>query len=225
MSNEAVAQERVGVKFSLAKMLHARARTQEAVRLIGERIRPGMTEADGLRIAFDALRELGMERTWHQPIIRFGAQTLTTYLDRSDGATVLRQNDIFFVDLGAVWDGHEGDAGDTFVVGADPEMHACRQAIHELWDGVAAQWQQGACTGHELYAFADRLATQMGWRLNFAVKGHRLSDFPHAIYNAGRLAEFSGCPSAGLWVLELQLAHPTRPFGSFFEDLMLGSIA
>ena len=28
---------------------------------------------------------------------------------------MLVESDIFFVDLGVVWDGHEGDAGDTFV--------------------------------------------------------------------------------------------------------------
>jgi len=28
-------------------------------------------------------------------------------------------------------------------------------------------------------------------------------------------------PASGLWVLEIQLRHPTRPFGAFFEDLLL----
>jgi Xaa-Pro aminopeptidase len=219
--DSAALQERVGPGFSLEKMLHARDRTQEAVRRIGQRIVPGMSEADGVLVAFDTLRELEMERIWHQPIVRFGPQTLTSYLERTDGTTVLRDDDIFFIDLGAVWEGHEGDAGDTFVVGHDPAMHACRHAVRTLWDRVAAHWQRGTCSGAALYDLAAREAQDRGWRLNLSVKGHRLSDFPHALYQAGRLADYAGSPQAGLWVLELQIAHPTLPFGAFYEDLML----
>jgi hypothetical protein len=53
------------------------------------------------------------------------------------------------------------------------------------------------------------------------IKGHRVSDFPHAIYKAGNLGDFEDCPDAGVWILEIQLAHPTRPFGSFYEDLLI----
>jgi hypothetical protein len=28
-------------------------------------------------------------------------------------------------------------------------------------------------------------------------------------------------PSSGLWVLEIQIRHPTRPISAFYEDLML----
>ena len=61
----------------------------------------------------------------------------------------------------------------------------------------------------------------MGWRLNLEIRGHRLSDFPHAIYRAGDLGDFALCPAAGLWMLEIQIAHQTRPFGAFFEDLLV----
>ena len=29
-----------------------------------------------------------------------------------------------------------------------------------------------------------------------------------------------GTPVEGLWILEIQIAHPTRPFGAFYEDLL-----
>ncbi len=60
----------------------------------------------------------------------------------------------------------------------------------------------------------------MGWRLNLDIKGHRVCDFPHAIYRAGSLGDFGQCPATGLWILEIQIAHPTRPFGAFHEDLL-----
>jgi len=27
-------------------------------------------------------------------------------------------------------------------------------------------------------------------------------------------------PSSGLWILEIQIAHPSEPFGAFYEDLL-----
>jgi hypothetical protein len=61
----------------------------------------------------------------------------------------------------------------------------------------------------------------MGWTLNWKVKGHRVSDFPHAIYKAGALGDFEGAPATGLWILEIQIAHPDRPIGAFYEDLLI----
>ncbi|HEY0296511.1 MAG TPA: hypothetical protein VGC69_14380 [Bordetella sp.] len=60
----------------------------------------------------------------------------------------------------------------------------------------------------------------MGWKLNLDMKGHRVGDFPHAIYKPGKLADLADTPSEGLWILEIQIAHPTRPFGAFYEDLL-----
>jgi hypothetical protein len=53
------------------------------------------------------------------------------------------------------------------------------------------------------------------------MSGHRLSEFPHAAHHKGALADAPFTPSPGLWMLEIQLRHPTRPFGAFYEDLLL----
>jgi hypothetical protein len=60
----------------------------------------------------------------------------------------------------------------------------------------------------------------MGWRLNLDIKGHRVSDFPHAIHRGGDLGDFENYPNAGLWILEIQIAHPSKPYGAFYEDLL-----
>lgn len=60
----------------------------------------------------------------------------------------------------------------------------------------------------------------MGWQLNLDIKGHRVSDFPHAIHRGGDLGDFEHCPNAGLWILEIQIAHPNKPYGAFYEDLL-----
>ena len=214
-------REAVGARFAPAAMLHARARSFDAVDRIAAAIRPGHTEGEATALAQAILVDMGMERHWHPLLVRFGEGTLLKSNEQSDPARTLGERDIFYVDIGPVWDGHEGDAGDTFAVGGDAEMRACGEAARTLWHDVAARWRDDGLTGTDLYAFAGERAQAMGWRLNHEIKGHRVSDFPHAIYKAGKLADFAQRPASGLWILEIQIAHPTRPFGAFYEDLLV----
>ena len=215
-------REAVGAAFSLDAMMKAQALTFEAVRRIAAGIVPGTTEGCGGELAQEVLEDLGMERLWHKNVVRFGAGTTETFHGDFQPDYVLQANDIFFVDLGAVFGGHEGDAGDTFVVGDDPEMAACAEAARTLWRETAARWRDDRLTGKALYSFALERAKAMGWRLNWQVKGHRVSDFPHAIYNGGPLGALDTAPVPGVWILEIQIRHPTRPFGAFYEDLLVG---
>ncbi len=202
-------------------MQHARERSWGAVRQIAAEIRPGMTEGASRLLASEILKKLGMDRIWHPTIVRFGEGTLKVFKQLSDPERVLEERDIFFVDIGPVWREHEGDAGDTFVVGDDPEMHACAEAARALWRDVSARWREDGLGGTALYEYASERAAEMGWLLNLDVKGHRVCDFPHAIYKAGSLGDFGKCPHTGLWILEIQLRHPTRPFGAFYEDILM----
>lgn len=214
-------REAVGEAFSFPAMVRARDLTFEAVRRIAGQVSPGMTEGRAHQVADQVLATMGMERLFHRNVIRFGPGTLETFHGEHQPDYALKTDDIFFVDLGAVWDGHEGDAGDTFVVGSDPDMHACAQAARSLWEEAAALWRDKGLTGQALYEFAQTRAIATGWRLNWEMKGHRVSDFPHAIYKAGPLGDFDGVPADGLWMLEIQIAHPTRAIGAFYEDLLI----
>ena len=225
MSEQHRPKEAVGAAFSLQAMLKARDLTFEAVRRIAAEIRPGVTEGQGHEIAQRVVEEMGMERVWHRHVVRFGPGTTETFFGDFSPDYVLQPNDIFYVDLGVVWDGHEGDAGDTFAVGDDPEMAACCAAARALWDEAAARWREEGLSGEALYRFAEQRAREMGWRLNWEVKGHRVSDFPHAIHKGGKLGDFETTPAPGLWILEIQIAHPTRPMGAFYEDLLIGEAA
>jgi methionine aminopeptidase len=216
-------REAVGEAFSLAKMVTARDLTFEAVRRIAEAVKPGTTEGRGNELAQEILEAMGMERLWHKNVIRFGPGTLETFFGDFQPDYVLKRDDIFYVDLGVVWDGHEGDAGDSFTVGGDAEMAACCQAARDIWQDVAARWRARGETGAALYAYAKTRTEALGWTLNWAVKGHRVSDFPHSIYKAGTLGDLDILPKTGLWILEIQIAHPTRPFGAFYEDLLIGA--
>ncbi|WP_236201975.1 M24 family metallopeptidase [Pseudomonas pseudonitroreducens] len=220
MNTAVYAKEAVGANYALESMQYAQARTWEAVDAIAAAIRPGMTELEAVAIGKQVLADLGMERIWHPLLIRFGANTLKTFKQRSEGNPALGTDDIFFIDMGVVWRGHEGDAGATFVTGNDPQMVACAAAAKSLFERVAAHWRDTGCSGVALYDFAHQQAEAMGWKLNLDIKGHRVSDFPHAIYRAGDLGDYAEHPNRGLWILEIQLAHPSKAYGAFYEDLL-----
>jgi Xaa-Pro aminopeptidase len=214
------AKQAVGKRFSVESMQHARTMTWQVVDAVAQKIRPGMRESEANVICKEVLNDLGMDRIWHPILIRFGENTLKTFKERPQVDAQLGEHDIFFVDLGVVWDGHEGDAGATYVVGDDAQMQACKLAAKTLFDEVEQHWRSTGAGGKALYDFAAQRADVHGWRLNVDIKGHRVSDFPHAIYKAGNLGDFDARPDANLWILEIQIAHPTRPFGAFYEDLL-----
>ena len=213
-------REAVGARFDPARMTHARVQSWAALRAISERMRPGISEEEARAQALQVFSELGVERLWHPVLIRIGANTRKTYRQRSDPTVRLGENDIYFIDLGLVFDGHEGDVGDTFAIGDTPQQRACAEAARSLFDQVAQAWRAQGLSGRALYDFATERAQAMGWRFNHAIKGHRLGDYPHAVHKAGDLGALEGTPSPGLWVLEIQIAHPTEPFGAFYEDLL-----
>lgn len=215
------AREAVGEHFDLSRMLYARERTWAALHGIRERMRPGISEDEAKAEAAEVFRELGFERLWHPVLIRIGANTTKTFRQPSDPSVRLGENDIYFIDLGLVFDGHEGDVGDTFVIGRAPERQACADAARVLFHEVAQAWRTQGLSGQALYALAGARAEAMGWRLNHETKGHRVSDFPHAVHKAGDLGDLAATPSSGLWILEIQLAHPSEPFGAFYEDLLV----
>ncbi len=129
-------KEAVGVAYSIDSMRYAQAMTWRAIEALSKLIRPGMLESEARELGKKVLADLDMQRIWHPLLVRFGANTLRTFKERSDGDPVLGENDIYFIDMGAVWQGHEGDAGATFSTGNNPEMAACARAAKELFDQV-----------------------------------------------------------------------------------------
>lgn len=219
--DEKLKAEAVGGHFDRAMFLHVRERTRKVINDIAARIHPGMIEEDAIAMAKDQLRAAEMLRGWHGLHVRFGTNTLKNFGQPSEPGVVLRDNDIFFIDIGPVWQKWEGDGGDTFVVGSDPEMLGAQRDVRDLFGRVRAKWLAEGLSGLELYDFAAAEAQTMGWELNLDMSGHRLADFPHAVLHKGSLAEASFVPSPGLWVLEIQIRHPDRPFSAFYEDLLL----
>jgi Xaa-Pro aminopeptidase len=213
--------EGVGPAFTKEQMLIMRGKTRSIIHQIAAHAKPGMVEEDAVEWAKNLLAENGMVRGWHDVYVRFGSNTLKTFGAPSDPGVVLKDNDIFLIDIGPVWEEWEGDGGDTFVVGTAPEMEKCAEDARKLFHVVRHKWESTGMTGKELYEFAVAEAASMGWELNMDLSGHRLSDFPHAAIYDGPMADVDFKPSPLLWVLEIHIRHPTAGYGAFFEDMLL----
>lgn len=220
-SHEQSRAEAVGEGYDREMMLLARQRTRRAMHEIAARIAPGMLEEQAMEIARSVLKEAGMLRGWHAVHVRFGPNTLKSFGAPSEPGVRLRENDIFFIDIGPVWQQWEGDAGETFVVGHDSDMHRAARDVRTVFERVQAKWLAERLTGEALYRHAAAEARSLGWELNLEMSGHRLSEFPHAAHYRGALAAAPFTPSPSLWVLEIQIRHPERPFSAFYEDLLL----
>jgi Metallopeptidase family M24 len=224
MTRPQAAVEAVGDVFDMAKLLEQRARTHEAISSIAAAIRPGMREDEAVTLANHMLSEREMRRGWHKVNLRFGVNTTLTFHSPSEPGVVLGDSDIFFIDIGPVFEQWEGDAGDTFVVGHDAEFSRCAADARAVFHAARRRWLADGLSGRALYDFAAAEAARLGWEFNWEMLGHRISDFPHKLIFDGTMAEVDFVPSAGLWVLEIQIRHPTRPFGAFFEDILLEDI-
>ena len=220
-TQDAAAIEQTKAGFSVEKMLETRVKAQQAVSRIAAQVQVGMLEEDANKMVVATLREMGATKAFHKPYIRFGSNTTKTFGADSDPGIRLGDDDIFFIDVGPVWEEYEGDAGDTFVTGSNPELKRCAVDARRIFNAVAQKWQTERATGSELYHHAVQMANDLGWVLNLDLGGHRLGDYSSAEHYEGPLSEISFHPSSNLWMVEIHIRHPEQQFGAFYEDLLI----
>lgn len=214
--------ESVGEIFDEKLLQEARDRTLAVIEEAARQTRPGMTEREAKALIKRIQTEKGCPRFWHAPQVRFGENTLEPFGKPGRPDVVLKEKDIFFYDLGPLFEDHEGDVGRTYAVGGDPEMQKCAADCEAIWQEVRAHWQDSKATGEELYRFAEECAAKRGWILTTrGANGHRVADFPHSARKRGSVEKLDVHPSANRWILEVQIRHPRLSFGAFYEDLLV----
>ena len=213
--------ERVGPAFSVDGMLVTRQKTRAAIDAIAAQVKPGMVEEDAVAMAKQVLADAGLALSWHPVRVRFGSNTMKAMKQASAPGVILKEDDIFFIDIAPRHELWEGDGGKSFTIGHDLDHARCARDAETLFHDVREVWRREKLTGQQLYEFADRRARAMGWSLNFDLPGHRLSDFPHAAIYTGPLAEADFHPAAMRWILEIHIRDMQGRFGAFFEDLLL----
>lgn len=221
LAQDQAAIEKISDDFSWELFFEIRTRTFEVLDRIAAQVHVGMLEEEANQIAIATLQAMGTRQGWHKPYVRFGANTTKSFGAPSDPGVQLQENDIYFIDIGPVWDNYEGDAGNTFVTGNDPDMKRCSEDVKQIFEIVAQRWRTEQCSGEVLYQFAEQTAQEKGWVLNLDLSGHRLGTFPHEVQYDGTLASLPFSPTAKHWVLEIQIRHPKKSFGAFYEDLLL----
>jgi Xaa-Pro aminopeptidase len=213
--------ESVGPEFKLDQLQAARDKTLEVILELASHLQAGVSEAGARKLLLEIQTKKGAPKSWHPAQIRFGENTLLSFGKTGAEEAVLKDGDIYFIDIGPIFDGHEGDVGRAFVVGHDPEKEKCCKDIEKIWHEVRDHWKNEKATGKALYEFAKKAAADKGWVLTLdGADGHRISDFPHAAKHRGSVIGLEHKPMENRWILEIQIHHPTKPFGAFYEDLL-----
>lgn len=212
--------EAVGPNFLETSLREAQTKAWHTLNETAARLHPGHTEKDALAILKEVSARNGVEKIWHPPQIRFGKNTTRAFGEKGDDV-ILAEDDLFFLDIGPVFGGHEGDVGRTYTVGSNPAYARIARDTEEVFKLTREKWAQDRLTGQLLYDYATQEASERGWVLGLGgASGHRISDFPHAVHYRGKLRTQEQSPSANRWILEIHLHDPEGRFGAFYEDLL-----
>jgi hypothetical protein len=220
--------EGVHPRFLKQGMLYAREKSWEAYHAIKRELKEGMTEPEARKLALGVFADMGvvLKKHWHQPWVRMGEGTRLTFSQPMQPDYRLQPGDAVYMDLGPIFKDpetgieYEGDVGDSFAFGENAEAEKCGAFARELYHEGLENWRQG-WTGKQIYERIIARTREAGYEFRDSVVGHRVGDFPHQRYTKEELPRLEFNPSSHLWVLELQIVHPTLPVGAFFEDLLI----
>jgi Xaa-Pro aminopeptidase len=118
-------------------------------------VRPGVRELDIAGEALRALHRLGGE-TAHlaTPFVASGERMAPPNRMATD--KIVREGDLVFVDIGAMWNGYFTDLGRTIVCGApSPEQRRVYRAVHAALQAGTAAMRIGATTSDVAGAVTD----------------------------------------------------------------------
>tara|TARA_R110002072_G_scaffold64203_2_gene159378 strand:- start:224835 stop:225473 length:639 start_codon:yes stop_codon:yes gene_type:complete len=209
--------ETFGEKFTLATLAQARELAFHCLKEINQRITVGINEDQGHKIIQEVCLENGSEKFWHPSKFRIASDTMKSFREVSEGKKKLEEGDLYFLDFGPVFLGHEADLGDTFQLG----NLQFKNPAKEIFELLKNQWKKRNLTGQELYHLGFQMAEDRGLIFNKKMLGHRISDFPHAIHYRGNLETCNKTPIAGAWVLEVHLIDEEKNCGYFYEDILI----
>lgn len=212
--------ENLGSQFNLDDYFRAQEKTKQVVLDFSKKLRPGMSEKEARTLLEKTLDESGMQKRWHPTKMRIGPNTVRNFREDSIDY-ILKEDDIFFVDIGPVYYNHEGDYGETFTVGNNPRHQKLAAATKDIFYATQKVWKEKNLSGKALYAFAAEEAKKHGFMLNTGMYGHRLGDFPHAVHSKSKLGSLDFSPASNLWVLEIHLIDEELNIGAFFEDVLI----
>jgi Xaa-Pro aminopeptidase len=215
--------QQTGESFSRALYFEARRLCKLATGDLVAKIEAGMSAKDINHQLLQIFLSYGFQKFWHAPKVRLGPDTVKNFELPNDETLVCVQGDLLSLDVGPIYQGHEADYGDTFVVGGT-KTNLLIDACHAVFKETENHWHANHVSGVELFQFAELCAKRHGFALNADMSGHRLGDYPHKLYSQTPLFEFSDLPVQDLWVLEIHLIDSVNSRGAFFEDILTQTV-
>lgn len=225
----------ISEEFLTAGLLEAQAKAQTLFSEVEARniIRPGSKETEINEDIYALAQEMyGISRYWHKRIVRAGCNTLAPY-DENPPDSKIGDDDVVFLDLGPVFEEWEADFGRTYVLGNDPlKRKLCRDIEAAFAEGKRYFQENPEITGAELYAYAQTLAEQSGWKFGGPIAGHLIGVFPHeripddriTLYvhpmNHNRMRQKNASGRERHWILEIHFVDRERQIGGFYEELL-----
>jgi methionine aminopeptidase len=183
-------------------------------------IQPGISELQATEAAHVIFKTYGIEKLWHQPLIRFNKNTLCTFLDKPNTNYILQEEDIAFIDIGIVKDGIEGDVGKTIVFGQNKEFLHLKNTGEIIFQDAIKFWESKNPTGIKLYEFIYAQTKKHRVAFNLPTAGHLIGAFPHTHAWTKGINTYPEKLSGKRWILEIQIKSETQPFGAFYEGLL-----
>ena len=193
---------------------------EELLKEISSFIHPGVTEEQACLEALKIFERHGIKKSWHKPYIYFGTNTILTFMDKPKEEKTLQNEDIAYIDIGPIINEVEGDAGQTFVFGQNTLFCNLKHQSERIYNLAQEFWQKNNPTGIELYKHIYKLTEETDFLFHLNPSGHLIGSFPHKGWKEG-LHTYPYIPEAGHWILEIQIRHPTLPYGAFYEKVLL----
>jgi Xaa-Pro aminopeptidase len=212
--------------FNLDELLKVQKKSWDLLDEIAFEIEPGITEAEGVRLITQKLKDYGVEKSWHHPKFRIGENTVLPFSAPASETRVLTEDDLYFIDLGPVFTGddgieYEGDVGKTYSISGAPDHQKLIDASQDLFWMAGEKWRNANASGQQIYQALTELAKVVfGVDLKPEGDGHRVGVFPHKPVFSGSLASIDFKPASGLWVVEIHVVDPTLNIGAFYEDIL-----
>ena len=217
--------EQLGPEFNLETYLKAREICKKSADEIISRIEIGMNEKDGQELVKQVFKKQGILKFWHPTKFRIASDTTKTFRDLPDENVTCADQDLVFIDIGPIIENHEADFGRTVVLNKSKSAlnsaHVdLANASEVIFRETEKYWQETKATGQKLFEFAQTKTSNLGYRLDHRMAGHRLGDFPHQVFSKQKLFEYEKNPLSNIWVLEIHIVDDKNHRGSFFEDIL-----
>jgi len=209
------------VKQDLESILCVREQTQKILDEIVSVIKPGLRESEAYKLLKEIYARYGITRSWHNPYLRFGTNTILTYKNTAVEDILLKDDDIAFIDIGPLIGDLEGDLGTTLVFGDNEKFHALKAASEDIFNYGLEFFKAYKPSGKEMQEFISSKAQEMGYISLLDSTGHLIGDFSHsAVWNQG-MATYEEKMQSGIWVLEVHIKDPELPYGAFYENILV----